>query len=124
MRAEAGRQTGMTLVEVLVALAILGMTAASIMMLIAQNTRFVAASEDRAIAAILLDNVMVETLASTAAPELGASEETRDFVGRDWRVMRTIGETGLEGVVRIEVEILTADGQTLARAETLRRRRR
>lgn len=124
MRAEAGRQTGMTLVEVLVALAILGMTAASIMMLIAQNTRFVAASEDRAIAAILLDNVMVETLASTAALELGASEEARDFVGRDWRVMRTIGETGLEGVVRIEVEILTADGQTLARAETLRRRRR
>lgn len=121
MRAETRRQNGMTLVEVLVALAILGMTASSIMMLIAQNTRFVATSEDRAIAAILLDNVMVETLARTSALETGESDESRVFAGRDWRVVRAIGDTGVDGVTRIDIEIRTEEGQTLARAETLRR---
>ena len=121
IRARRKRQRGLTLVEVLIALAILGLVAASIVALIGQNTRFIADQEEKMLAGMLVDAAMVEKLAQSAALERGEKVEERAFANRNWNVKTTIAETGVAGVVRIDAEILRAEGpQVLARATTLK----
>lgn len=113
-------QRGLTLIETLVALAIMGLVAASVLTLIGQSTRFAADVRQRAYAEIALDNVMVETLVRSEAL---SDEESGEIIvnGRRFVWTRTIIETGVDGVQRIDVQIKAPGGvQNLARASTLR----
>lgn len=114
------RQRGMTLVEVLVALLILGMVAGAVLALIGQNTRFVAGAEDQMLAGILADNLMVEALGQEGPLERGVAQAERDFGGRRWLATTTVVETGAGGLVRVEIAVRAASGQTLAEAITLK----
>jgi general secretion pathway protein I len=110
----------MTLVEVLVAFAILGMLAASILMLVGQSAQFIAAAEERAVAGIVADNLMVESLAASAPLERGDSSGEMQLGGRTFSFERVVVEPGVEGVVRIEIRVRAAGGrQVLASATTL-----
>jgi general secretion pathway protein I len=116
-----GRQRGFTLVEVLVALAILGLVAASIVALIGQNTRFIADQEEKMLAGMLVDTAMVEALAREAPMERGEQVAERDFAGRQWQVKTTVVEAGVANVIRIETSVSAVHGpQVLARATTLK----
>lgn len=118
------REKGLTLVEVLVALAILGMVAAGIVVLIGQNARFVAEAEARMLAGLVADNAMVEALGRLAPLERGAREEEIANAGRIWRVTTSVSETPLDGVVRIDVAVRAgAASQVLAAAATLKAER-
>lgn len=111
---------GFTLIEVLVALVILGAVASAAIALISQNTRYVSSAEDRVIASIAADNAMVEAL-SLALVEIGATEKEVNFAGARWAVTRNIAESGVDGVLRVDVSVRRAGAaQTLARATTLR----
>lgn len=115
------RQRGLTLVEVLIALAILGLVAASIVSLIGQNTRFIADQEEKMLAGMLVDAVTIERLAQRAPLERGETIEERAFASRNWKMTTTIAETGVDGVVRIDAAVAGAQGaQVLARATTLK----
>ena len=119
-----GTQRGLTLVEVLVALLILGMVVAAIVSLIGQNTRFIADQEEKMLASMLVDTAMVEKLARTAPLERGESIEERSFASRGWKVKTTVIETGLPNVIRIETSVSGAQTeQVLARAMTLKSER-
>lgn len=120
-KARRWREKGLTLVEVLVALAILGLVAASIVSLIGQNTRFIADQEAKMLAGMLADAAMVEKLAQRGAPERGETVEERSFAARPWTLRITVAETGVAGIVRIDAEVMPAQGaQVLARAMTLK----
>jgi type II secretion system protein I len=115
------RQRGFTLVEVLVALAILGLVAASIVALIGQNTRFIADQEEKMLAGMLVDTAMVEALARETPMERGERVAERAFAGRQWQVKSTVVESGIADVVRIETSVSTLQGtQVLSRATTLK----
>lgn len=115
------RQSGMTLVEVLVALAIMSAVAAAILALIAQNTRFVAAAEEQMIAGMAADQEMVEALARAAPLDRGVEESERELAGRRFKVTRTVSETEIAGLVRIDMVVRDASGrQTLASATTIK----
>lgn len=117
----AERARGMTLIEVLVALAILGLVAAAIVALIGQNTRFITDAEERVLAGMLADNLMVEALARTTPLERGTSEADHAFARRAFRATTTVTEAGGEDVVRIDIAIASAaSSQTLARATTIK----
>lgn len=117
----ARAQSGMMLVEVLVALAILGLVVASIMTLLAQTARFSAAAEDRAIAAIVADNVAVEALATRTTLERGRRDFEIDLGGARWTAAREVAPTAVDGVVRIDVAVRKeAQAQALARITTLK----
>jgi len=115
-------QRGLTLIETLVALVIMAVAASSILVLIGQNTRFLAASQERAYASIAADNVMVETLASTARIEVGVEQGKIIIDNRELRFRRTIIASTVAGLFRVDIEILNADTeQVIASATTLRR---
>lgn len=115
------RQNGMTLVEVLVALAVMSAVAAAILALIAQNTRFLAAAETRMIAGMAADVQMVDALARRAPLERGLQQSVIDFAGRRFLAVETVTETGVDELVRIDILIQDADGrQSLASATSIK----
>ncbi len=114
------RQEGVTLVETLVALAIMGLVAGAVLTLVAQNTRFAAAARDRTYAAIAADNVMVRELVREGTVEVGEQFGSTQLAGRDWPYRVTIVESGVENVYRIDVDVFSGE-QAVASAVTLRR---
>ena len=116
------QQRGVTLVETLVALAIMGLVTAGILILVGDNTRFTADARDRVFASIVADNLMVELLASTETDlAIGLTAEPTFLAGRNWFYEQTITETGVETIVRIDILVRTQEGgQVIARASTLR----
>ncbi len=124
MMTTRNNQKGVTLVETLVALAVMGFVVGSLLVLIGQNSRFAASMRDRTMASVAADNLMVEGLVLESALETG--EVTGNvFVGdQTWSFRREIIETGVDDVLRIEIEIADpATGQTLAHATSMRRSR-
>ncbi len=120
MRGARGPRRGFTLIEVLVALVVLGAIASAAIALIGQNTRFVSSAEARLLASIVADNAMVEAL-SLPLLERGDSEAEAELGGERWTYVRTVADPGVEGLLRIEIAVRrAATAQTLARVTTLR----
>lgn len=120
MAGRARTRNGFTLIEVLVALVVLGAIATASIALIGQNTRYIASAEDRLLAAIVADNATVEAL-SVAVLERGETETEIEFGGASWVYARKVIDPGVEGLSRIDIAVRRAGGtQTLARVTTLR----
>jgi general secretion pathway protein I len=109
---------GFTLVETLVALAILAGVALAAYSMTAQSARFAAVEQDRLIAGIIADNAMTGALIRPLAPQAGEESEEIEMAGRKWLAKRTVSEAG-EDLLRIEIAV-SAQGQVLARVEALR----
>ena len=120
VRRKRKSQRGVTLVETLVALAVMGLVTGSVLALIAQNTRFAAAARDRAYAAVAADNIMVRELVLSGPIEIGERFGETEVAGRDWAYRVTIIESGVDNIFRIDVDILDGE-QAIANAVTLRR---
>jgi len=120
MRAHAKRQQGMTLVEVLVAFAILAGVIVSVMALISQNTRYIITAEERLLAEVLADNLLTADLAHSASPGEGIEEGEARIASRTFVYQRRVAHINA-GVVQIEYTIKPAERpQELASAMALR----
>ena len=108
-------QAGFTLVETLIALLIVGVTTGALLTLIGQNTRFNADAQDRFIASMVGDTIMVEALANPAILDRGIEEFSQSLGGRDWIALREIGETSLPGIITVTVSV-RREGQTQIRS--------
>ena len=116
----AASERGVTLVETLVALLIMGMVAGAVLALVAQNTRFAAAARDRTYAAIAADNLMVRELVREGPVQIGERTGSTEIAGRALEYRVTITESGIEDLFRVDVDVLNR-GQVAASAVTLRR---
>lgn len=113
-------QHGLTLVETLVAMAILAAVAISAYALLSQGANFAASERDRLAASIVADNLMVEELLRQAPPDLGEDTGEVEFAGRIFEWSSTVSEAG-EDLRRIEYKVrLQGFEQTLARLETVK----
>ena len=120
MNAQRMHQCGMTLVEVLVAMAILAGIAGSVMLMTAQSARLGLSVEQKSLARIVADNTAVATLATSVRLERRTVTSV-EFAGQEWRVQRTVNDAGIEGVAHITVSVLLNESdQVLARIETLK----
>lgn len=118
MRAHAER--GLTLIETLVALAILAGVVLSVYVVLGQSTQFAATEQERLIAGVVADNEMIGLLIRKVPPSQGEEENVVEMASRNWRVKRTVAAAG-DDLLSIGVSVTRAsDGQTLARIETLR----
>ena len=100
---------GFTLLEALVALAIvaLGMMAVQ-----TQLNRYVVsavATEERTLASWVAANKITELSVASSWPELGSSDDEIEFAQRQWRMVIDVSETPVENLRRVDVRVYLAD---------------
>lgn len=117
------RTAGFTLLEVLVALAILALSAAAVLRKTEQDVRQQLALELKSYAMWLAD----DQLAALGGqwPPLGRMQRDVEFNGRDWRIVTEVQGTPDADLRRVTVSVALADapeGSTLVSFETFRGR--
>jgi general secretion pathway protein I len=119
MRAETS-QSGFTLLEVLVALAVFSLAALALLRLQGASLSTVARLDDKLMAAVVAQNVAVETQVMQPAPAFGRSAGEEENGGRRWRWQREVMRTPDPGLQRIEIEVSGPDGSRLAQTTLVR----
>ena len=112
------RQSGLTLIEVLVAIAILAGAVGAVMVLMATQARGAAALGDKAMARIAAENAMV---AVVIGEETGRSPSgLTEIAGREFAWSASRGSAPLPGLEVLTISVRLDDGeQELASLTTL-----
>lgn len=120
MTDRARDQRGLTLVETLIALAIMASVVTAIAALVGQTAQQYSRTEDIVLASVLADNLLIEELARPDAPSEGEDEGVVEFAGREWAFVRRVGAANRE-LVQVTIDVRRTDSvSVLATATTLR----
>lgn len=112
------RQSGFTLVEVLVAVAIIGLSLAAVVASIAQMIDSGNAMRERTYAAWIAQNRITEIRIRPTLPEPGNSTGTVEYANAEWTWRTVIVETGVPNLYRIDVSVSLADEDQSLRTVT------
>lgn len=110
---------GFTLLEMLVALAVLSIAALALVRLDAFTVRSTADLNARMVAQIVAANAAAELLTDPSPPTIGQLQDSVTNGGQLWNVAREVTPTADPSVLRIEIRVTGADG-TPARLTTVR----
>lgn len=99
------RQGGFTLVEVLVAVVVLGLAAVALSNAFGGSIRGHTRMEDRTDAWLLASNKLVELQVYTQYPKVGVQDERLELEGRDWRVRTRVSEGPYPDTRRVDIEV-------------------
>ncbi|WBA08547.1 type II secretion system minor pseudopilin GspI [Salinivibrio kushneri] len=104
MLMRANSQQGMTLLEVLVAVAIFAVAALSVMKATGQHTRSLSRLEQKTLAAMVADNQLAEVVLSAKVPDK-ATQGSTDMAGQQWQwqLVPVATETGQLRAVELSV---------------------
>lgn len=100
-----GPAAGFTLVEVLVALAILAIALAAVLRAMGQSIDLTTALRDRTVALWVAEERATERLLRREWPAIDTTEGTMEFGEREWRWRERVQSTPLEELRRIDIEI-------------------
>ena len=103
------KQQGFTLIEVLVAMAIFGVVAVTLLSQSANQTRLAIGIEDRLIAHWVANNTLTDLQVSGQMPEVGVTESNAVMAGRDWFVTIITSPTPVANVRNVEVKVAPYD---------------
>jgi general secretion pathway protein I len=111
----AKRHRGFTLIEVLIALAVLAIALAAVMRALSQSIDLSAGLRDRNIALWVAQNRLAEHQIRHDWPSQDTTEGTTEMAGREWRWREQVSGTPEPALRRIEIEVRAANGdQALA----------
>ena len=115
------RQSGFTLLELMVALAVFSLAALSLVKLQGATLRNSGEITTRAVGQIVANNLGVEAMTDPLPPPLGTTVGQLSNGGRTWRWTRTATRTADDRVVRIDIGVRDEAGRfggalTLARS--------
>jgi general secretion pathway protein I len=96
-------ESGFTLIEMLVALAIFSLAALALLRLGGATATNSASLADQAIAQTVARNLAVETLTDPQPPAFGASQGDAVNAGRRWRWTRTVSRSPEARIQQIEI---------------------
>lgn len=99
------RSRGFTLVEVLVALAIVAIALVALVRAAAVQVQSFDALRERTLAGWVAANVVTETRLTGVFPPIGRSDGHAQFGGRDWRWQREVVATRDAEIRRIDVRV-------------------
>lgn len=119
------RARGFTLLEVLVALAVLALSAAAVLRQSEQGVRQQLTLELKSYAMWLADDQLAALFSNGQWPPLGRAQRDIDFNGRDWRIITEVQTTPDPDVRKINVSVNLAEApedSALATFETYRGR--
>lgn len=100
---------GFTLLEIMVALAVLALSGIALLGNVNQATNQMGRLEDKVIALNVAEYALNAVLVREEMPELGSDEEIIKLAERDWRVEVTVSETENEDVRRVDILVQPYD---------------
>jgi general secretion pathway protein I len=96
---------GFTLIEVVVALAILGIGMLAVFKTIGDTVNNVEVLRDRSFAEWIADNRITEIRLSGEMPSVEETAGEVEFAGRQWHWVSTVSQTQVRGLRRIDVSV-------------------
>lgn len=111
---------GFTLIEIMVALAVLALAALALVRLEAATLRGAGFVDSVTLAQIVARNVAVEAMTDARPPTAGRVEGVEENGGRRWRWTREVRAVGDAGVLRIDVAVANGGGTVLGRLTMVR----
>lgn len=112
------RNAGFTLVEVMVALAVAGLSLAAVAASIGQMVDASSAMQERTYASWIAQNRIAELRLSNELPEVSTTSGEVDYAELEWAWRATISETGVENLYRVDVEVSFAGSDDIIRTVT------
>src|SRR5215472_6387908 len=103
------RQGGFTLIEVLVALAIVAIGMAAVLGTLTSSASTVVYMRDKTLANWVALNHIAEVRLQPQMPQLGNTEGDVDFAGQKWHWRQETVATAVQGMVRMDVHVRPAD---------------
>lgn len=98
-------KSGFTLLEVLIALAILAISATAIIRQTGSSLSQLSALEDKTVAALMAEAEIEKLVASEAFPELGRSTELVSFNATEWQVNIAVTSTSEPWLRKVTVGV-------------------
>ena len=98
-------QHGLTLIEVMVALVIIGTALTFVSVSVGQVISSSSAMRDRTYASWIAQNQLAELRLSGELPDVGETSGEIVFAGLDWWWEINISETGVENLYRVDVDV-------------------
>lgn len=115
------RPRGFTLLETLVALGVFALAAMALFRLVGLSLTTAAQIDERALAAIVAANRVVDAQTAARAPALGQSRGVESNGGLDWRWTMTVAAAPDPRLVQIDVRVASPAGGEAARLTGWRR---
>lgn len=107
----ANRARGFTLIEVLVALAIVAIGMAAVLEALASSANTAMYLQDKTFAEWVALNRIETVRLSGAVPTAGTSNDDVDYAGQKWQWQQKVTDTRISGMVQIEVDVRPADSK-------------
>ncbi len=111
-------ESGFTLVEVMVALAVAGLSLAAVAASIGQMVDAASVMQERTYAAWIAQNKIAELRLANVEPEVSTTSGEVDYAGLEWAWRATVSETGVENLYRVDVEVSFAGSDDVIRNVT------
>ena len=105
------RTGGFTLIEVLVALAIVAIGMAAVLESLTSSANTALFLQDKTFAEWVALNRIETVRLSSAIPVVGTSSDNLDYAGRSWEWQQKVTDTKIKGMVQIEVDVRPANSQ-------------
>jgi general secretion pathway protein I len=100
---------GFTLIEVLVALAIAAVGLAAVLSVVGNSTRDASYLRDRTLATWIALNQITELRLGTSLPSVDRTDGEVDYAGFAWKWQRTVTQTEVPGMRRLDVSVRFSD---------------
>ena len=103
------KQRGMTLLELMVALAVFSLTAIAVLDIVGTTSRQVNAIEQKTIAHWVASNYLEQTRERSDWPNVGISRDKFEMAGREWFITIKVQATARQDIRRLTVEVAQQD---------------
>ena len=110
------RRGAFTLIEVLVALAIVAIGMAAVMGALTSSANTISYLRDKTLAQFVALNQIANLRLSGQQPPTGNSSGDTDFAGRSWHWRQEVVATEVPGVERIDISVRPAEVKEIGRA--------
>ncbi|HYE29673.1 MAG TPA: type II secretion system minor pseudopilin GspI [Allosphingosinicella sp.] len=117
----SARQSGFTLIEMLVALAVFSLAALALLRLEGATVSTTALLREQALAQVVVRNLAVEVLTDPEPPAFGATRGEAINAGRRWRWARIVGRSPEPRIQQIRIEVRSDRGPEAASLTIFRR---
>jgi len=105
------RAAGFTLLEILIALAVLALAMGAAIKAVGDYTSNQAYLRDRTLAMWVARNVLVRSRVENEWPKVGERKGTEDMGGREWRWLAVTSQTEEAELRRLDVKVFALDSE-------------